>query len=602
MHFFGQKPVAARLAENKAEKAEKAENKAEKSEKSEKSVESPPPDVQTLDEMPLGKYGAQESAWPISGEQFRKHMQQMAELIVAYVRDPTKYKVLTTESFGFLYNKLPRTAPESSEPFDRIMTDVHEKILPGLMHWQSPNFHGYFACGQSYADMLAETLIAGLSVVPFAWISAPSITELEMVVINWFAQAIGLPPDFYFAEVATESKGGGVICNSSSEIIFVCVMAARTKCLRRLVNDKDPARREKEAHLLPKLVAYTNIEAHSSIEKACRMAMIPLKTVRPDEKHFGLTGELLERAIKEDVEAGRTPFYIHASFGTTNTAAMDKIDELAALAKKYNCWLHLDAAYAGNALICPEFRPLARGIELVDSMNCNMHKMLLTTVPMSFLWCRHKMDIENAFAVHPTYLKDQSETPAFRHWDSFTRIQLSRRSLALKGWFVMRSFGLKGLQEHMVRMADRFRELIKTDERYEFVGQPVLTLTAFRLRDGDPKEANRLTTGLCEYLNRSNQIFVTHAKPMGIDVVRVNFSHNFTTEEDVDASYRVLSELTEEYLAEATTISAHRCLANENTPINASPQVPSPRRPSPRLAMARARSPRSPRNLPPKKN
>ncbi|KAI6241424.1 Aromatic-L-amino-acid decarboxylase, protein [Aphelenchoides fujianensis] len=235
--------------------------------------------------------------------------------------------------------------------------------------------------------------------------------------------------------------------------------------------------------------------------------------------------------------------------------------------RKYGCWFHLDAAYGGGALLCPEYRHLAKGIEMVDSTNVNMHKasgsllstMLLCSVPMSFLWSRRKVDMENAFAVLSL------------------RIQLSRRSLALKGWFVMRMFGLKGMQEHvrrMVRMADRFRELIAKDERFEMVGKPILTLAAFRLRGEHTKENGQHTMELCDFLNRSHRIFVTHARPMGIDVIRVNISFNLTSEADIDESYAIISQLTDEFLAERPQFSSLRFVAREATPIAGSPATP----------------------------
>ncbi|KAI6194634.1 Aromatic-L-amino-acid decarboxylase-like protein [Aphelenchoides besseyi] len=565
------------------------------------------PDIQT-NELPMGKYGAREVLLPMRSEQMRQYMNQIVELIVEYVRNPQKYKVLTEEKFGFIYKKLPKQMPDDGEDFNKILADVYEKLLPGLLHWQHPQFHGYFACANSYPDLLADALINGLSVVPFAYISAPSIFELEMVVVNWFARALGLPQDFQFAEDAATSKGGGII----SRLFFL--MAARTRKLRELISDDHPNRREAEAHLLPRLVAYASSEAHSSIEKAALMAMIRIRPVRPSEDHFGLNGQLLQRQIKKDLAEGNIPFYIHGSLGTTNTSACDNLEELGKLAAEHKCWFHVDMAYGGNALICPEFRYLAKGIELVDSINCNMHKMLLCSVPMSFMWCRHKQHIEKAFAVHPAYLKDKSKSPNLRHWG----IPLSRRSLCLKGWFVMRTFGLNGMREHvrrMVKLADQFRTLIKNDGRFEFVGNPILTLTAFRLRDSKPEEANRLTLGLCEYLNRSNRIFVTHAKPMNIDVIRVNMSFNLANEEDVNDSYQILSELTEEFLAENSSFSAHRCLASEVTPIRGSPMVlTDPTLSSPLSPPSKSRTPFSPlyrnaasprssswRNLQPKK-
>ncbi|KAI6225736.1 Aromatic-L-amino-acid decarboxylase-like protein [Aphelenchoides besseyi] len=522
--------------------------------------------------LPKEKYGCRETYWPVNSDQFRVYMNQIVELIIEYVRRPHKYKVFTDKRFGFVYNNFPKDMPQTSEDFHKILESVYETILPGLLHWQHPQFHGYFGAGFSYPDILGETLASGLSVIPWAWLGSPSLAELEMVVINWFGRAIGLPADFYFAEDPTMSKGGGIISMSSSEIIFVCIMAARTKKLRELVSDKDPDRREKEAQFLPKLVAYTSAEAHSAIEKGALMSMVRIRPVRPSEEHFGLNGSLLDRQIKKDVANGLIPFYIHGSLGTTNTTACDNLEELGQIAQHYKCWFHVDAAYGGSALICPEYRYLAKGIELVDSLNCNMHKMLLCSVSMSFLWCRHKNDVQNAFAVHPTYLIHQAETPSFRHWG----IQLSRRALSLKAWFVFRTFGLKGMQEHvrrMARMASIFRELIKHDSRFELVGHPILTLTTFRLRGMETEEANKLTMGLCEYLNRSNRIFVTHAKPMNLDTIRVNISFNLTDEQDVDESYRILSELTDEYLSEQQTFSTYRYLAKAHTPIQGSPLV-----------------------------
>ncbi|KAI6203331.1 Aromatic-L-amino-acid decarboxylase [Aphelenchoides besseyi] len=449
--------------------------------------------------LPKEKYGCRETYWPVNSDQFRVYMNQIVELIIEYVRRPHKYKVFTASS---------------------LATSTISRLFRVLALF-SNTLNSLFSAGFSYPDILGETLASGLSVIPWAWLGSPSLAELEMVVINWFGRAIGLPADFYFAEDPTMSKA--------------------------------------------KLVAYTSAEAHSAIEKGALMSMVRIRPVRPSEEHFGLNGSLLDRQIKKDVANGLIPFYIHGSLGTTNTTACDNLEELGQIAQHYKCWFHVDAAYGGSALICPEYRYLAKGIELVDSLNCNMHKMLLCSVSMSFLWCRHKNDVQNAFAVHPTYLIHQAETPSFRHWG----IQLSRRALSLKAWFVFRTFGLKGMQEHvrrMARMASIFRELIKHDSRFELVGHPILTLTTFRLRGMETEEANKLTMGLCEYLNRSNRIF-------NLDTIRVNISFNLTDEQDVDESYRILSELTDEYLSEQQTFSTYRYLAKAHTPIQGSPLV-----------------------------
>lgn len=302
-----------------------------------------------------------------------------------------------------------------------------------MTHWHSPHFHAYFPTGNSYPAILADILSASLACIGFTWKASPACTELEMVMMDWLAKMIALPDHFLFS---SKGKGGGVIQGTASEATLVALLAARNRF---------------ESHTehidTSKLVAYCSEQAHSSVERAALLGDVTIHLVKPKDDSLSLDGESLLDAIKQDEMKGLYPFFIVATLGTTSTCAFDNLSEIASIATDKNLWLHVDAAYAGSSFICPEFRDKMAGIEFVDSFNMNPHKWLLVNFDCSTLWLKDASYVVDAFNVNPVYLQHemQGKVPDYRHW----QIPLGRRFRSLKMWFVFRTYGVKGLRQHI---------------------------------------------------------------------------------------------------------------------------------------------------------
>uniref|UniRef100_T1GSD2 Aromatic-L-amino-acid decarboxylase n=1 Tax=Megaselia scalaris TaxID=36166 RepID=T1GSD2_MEGSC len=317
--------------------------------------------------------------------------------------------------------------------------------MPGMVHWNHPKFFAYFSSGNSYPSVLGDLLSSALAPICFSWASCPASTELETIVLNWYGKALGLPEGFL--SDAPGSIGGGAY--------------------------KDQ---------LQNLIAYSSKEAHSSIEKAAKMALVKLKIIDTDSQGR-MRVDLLKAAIEKDIESGLTPFYVVATVGTTGAASFDNLTEIGKVCQEVpSIWFHVDGAYGGNSFILPEMRKFSEGLEYADSFNCNPNKLLLTTFDASAMWVKNVMTLKKALTVNPLYLQHEHDKAIdYRHYG----IPLSRRFRALKLWFVFRSYGIKGLQSYirnLMALAKKFEMLVKKDERFEVCNEVYLGLVCFRLR------------------------------------------------------------------------------------------------------------------------
>ncbi|KAI1694140.1 pyridoxal-dependent decarboxylase conserved domain-containing protein [Ditylenchus destructor] len=495
---------------------------------------------------------------PIKADQFRGYMQIATEFAIEYLNNTEAYSVTNDLKPGFLYKKIKKRMPAEADPFSVILNDIYDLILPGMTHWQHPRFHGYFPAGCSYPDIIAETIISSLAVVQFSWDSSPVFTELEVAMVNWLGRAIGLDESFLFLGNAERSIGGGALQPSSSDAVLIALLAARHRKLCAMVPKSDPNFRLKRAAILGKLVAYASGEAHTCIEKACELAMVRLRTIPTCSKKFNMRGEALEHEILKDLERGFIPFFIHATAGTTSLCAFDDLCEITAIAKKYSMWAHVDAAYAGGAMVCPEFRHLIKGVQYADSINMNMHKFMLVSTTCAILWTKDQAAIRATYEIEPVYLKKHHEEATdFRHWG----ISLSRRTKSLKMWILFRMYGLQNIQVYIRRLvghALHFRDYLKDDQRIEIVGETHLGLVCFRVKATDLQTANQKTIDLCEYINRSHRMLVTHAAPRQMDVIRVCMCQERLREIDVDKSWTILKELIDEFFNRGFDIPAKR--------------------------------------------
>lgn len=467
----------------------------------------------------------------MDSSEFRVRSNQLAECIVRYTQNVRTLPVNADVKPGYLTIYLPDSAPEDGEEWTKIMADVQDYIMPGMTHWQHPQFHAYFPCGNSYPSILGDMLASAFGSVGFSWVACPAFTELEVIMMNWIGKMLGLPEGFLFSP---SSNGGGVMQGSASECVLVCLLAARHKKLKEL-KKKNP--KTDEAILLSQLVAYTSQEAHSCVEKAAMIGFVKIRRLETDE-NYRLRGDILATAIKEDQEQGLTPFFVSATLGTTSCCSFDDLTELGPICEQENIWLHVDAAYAGNALICPEFRYLSQGLEYASSFNVNLHKWLLVNLDCSLMWVKNKTHLMEPLTVDPIYLQhnQSNESVDYRNWS----IPLSRRFRSLKLWFVIRKFGIQKLQDHIrnhVKLAKTIERWIRDDSRFEVMNEVQTGLVCFRLIG-----PNHLTETLLYFLNNSGNFFAVPAMLKGQYVIRLCVNGPCMGEADILRSWTIVSQ------------------------------------------------------------
>ncbi|HLO42548.1 MAG TPA: pyridoxal-dependent decarboxylase, partial [Phycisphaerales bacterium] len=416
-------------------------------------------------------------------DEFRRLGHQMVDWIAAYWERAENYPVLSRSKPGEIFDAIPEHAPEQgmdAHGWQSLFEDVEQTIMPGITHWQSPNFFAYFPANVSGPAVLGELLSAGLGVQGMLWQTSPACTELEMRVLDWLGEAIGLPEAFLWR---SRSVGGGVIQGTASEAALVAMIAARNRA--RAATGGDAQDRT--------LVAYASEQAHSSILKAALICGLckdasdkrSLRLVATGPDHAMNPAEL-ERLMNLDILSGDRPFFVCASVGTTSSTAVDRVDAIAAVINKVRIpaivgkpWLHVDAAHAGAACICPEHRWMLAGIEHADSVCFNPHKWLLTNFDCDCFWTRDHRAIVDAMSVTPEYLRNAATESGrvvdFRDW----QVPLGRRFRSLKLWMVIRHYGLEGLRAYIrehVGFAQLFESLVNGDGRFETCAPRTLNL------------------------------------------------------------------------------------------------------------------------------
>lgn len=427
----------------------------------------------------------------MSPEEFRYWGYKAVDWIVNYLENVEQFPVLSQVKPGDIRAKLPDTAPQQGESFEAILKDIDRIILPGLTHWQSPNFFAFFPSNISAPSILGELISAGMGVQGMLWATSPACTELETHVLDWLVDMLGLPSQF-----KSTGSGGGVIQDSASSASLVALLAARE--ISKADNNQ--------------LVAYTSTQAHSSIEKGVKIAGLPREHLRLVEvdSNYAMCPTALEQLVTADINAGLTPCYIAATVGTTSSNAMDPISQLGAIAKKYNIWLHVDAAMSGTAALCPEFRWIHQGLELADSYCFNPHKWMMTNFDCNCFYVRDRAKLIDSLSIMPEYLKNQAtasgEVIDYRDW----QIPLGRRFRSLKLWFVIRYYGIEGLQHYIrkhVNLAQEFAQWVKSDPNFELVTNPPLNLVCFRHKGGD-----KINQGILDRLNTEGKLYLSSTK------------------------------------------------------------------------------------------
>ncbi|XP_071635841.1 aromatic-L-amino-acid decarboxylase [Temnothorax longispinosus] len=456
-------------------------------------------------------------------EDYRKHGKEMVDYIADYLGDIRSRRVYPAVSPGYLRNVLPASAPVDGEPWEDIFADVEKCIMPGVTHWQSPHMHAYFPALNSPASLLGDMLADAVNCLGFTWASSPACTELETIVMNWLGKMIGLPEDFLHRPGG--SGGGGVIQTTASEATLVCLLAARTRAIRD-VQENDPDCLATEIN--SRLVAYCSDQAHSSVEKAGLIGLVRMRYIESDSE-LSMRGDALLEALTRDRAEGLLPFFVCATLGTTGACSFDNLKEIGPICQQNGLWLHVDAAYAGSAFICPEFRGWLQGVEFTDSIAFNPSKWLMVHFDCTAMWVKNSQALHRTFNVDPLYLKHENSGLAidYMHW----QIPLSKRFRALKLWFVIRNYGITGLQKHIregVRLAQKFEALVLADARFEIPAPRHLGMVVFRLRG-----ENTLTERLLKKLNSRGRLHCVPAALHGKYVIRFTVTSTNTTNEDI---------------------------------------------------------------------
>lgn len=429
---------------------------------------------------------------------------------------------------GEILERLEATPPEAGSAFETLFQDFQDIILPGITHWQHPRFFAYFAANSSPPSVLAEFLTSVLAAQCMLWQTSPAATELEMRMMAWLRQMIGLPEDFR-----------GVIQDSASSATLAAILTARERALDWKGNQQGLA-----GGLACRI--YTSVEAHSSIDKACWIAGIGqdnLVKVESSGPRRGLDVAALEAAILADRKAGLLPAGIVAILGGTSTGGCDDIAAIAGLAERYGLYLHVDAAWAGSAMICPEYRHLMAGAERADSFVFNPHKWLFTNFDCSAHFLRDPASLVRTLAIRPTYLETQGHDDIvnFSEWS----IPLGRRFRALKLWFVIRSYGVSGMQgliRQHIGWSQSLAERLGQEPDFEIVTPPVLSLFSFRYRPKEAEDLDSLNARLLAQINNEGRIYLTQTSVQDRFVIRFQVGQTDTQAADVDLAYKVITE------------------------------------------------------------
>lgn len=456
--------------------------------------------------------------------QFREYGRTMVDWIAEYYEKIESLPVLSQVKPGEIREKLPRDAPQQAEDFAAILRDISKVILPGITHWQSPNFFAYFPANVSGPAILGDMLSSALGVQGMLWATSPACTELETHVLDWLVPMLGLPKKFL-----SGGSGGGVIQDTASSSSLCAMLAARERATNYRSNRRG---------CNGQLVAYASNQAHSSIEKAAMVAGIGVENVRliAVDDRFAMRPDALAKQIAQDREAGLVPFFVSATVGTTSSNALDPLPALGAICRDNHLWFHVDAAMSGTAALCPEFRYIQDGIEFADSYTFNPHKWMFTNFDCNCFYVADRKALIDTLSIVPEYLRNQAtesgEVFDYRDW----HIPLGRRFRSLKLWFVIRYYGVEGLQFHVrqhVAMAQQFLEWVKQDERFEVAAPAPLNLVCFRHRNGDATNEE-----LMHRLNRSGDLYLTHTRLNDRFTLRFCVGQTNTTQRHVEQAWK----------------------------------------------------------------
>jgi len=471
-------------------------------------------------------------------KQFREEAHKLVDWMANYFEHVEEYPVKPDIEPDAVLDRLPADAPEEGEDFHTIFRDFQKTVMPGMTHWESPNFMAYFPANKSYPSVLAEMLTATLGAQCMSWATSPAATELEERMMEWLRDMTGLPSSF-----------SGVIQDTASTATLAALLMAREKVTDFEVNKTGfPGDRT--------FAVYCSGQTHSSIEKGVKIAGFGKNHLRkiPVDEEFAMQPEALEKAIRDDLQEGIKPACVVATLGTTGSTAIDPLPEIAKICGDYDIFLHVDAAYAGTALLLPEYRWMIEGgIEQVDSFVFNPHKWMFTNFDCSAFYVKDESLLVRTFEIYPEYLRTAEDVRVknYRDWG----IPLGRRFRALKLWFVIRSFGVEGLREKIryhISLAQNLKTEIENDDRFELLAPAPLNLLCFRYRPpylSDEEILDELNERLLERVNRTGRLYITHTRLNGHYTLRMVIGNTNVQKRHVDDAWELVRRTAEELVS-----------------------------------------------------
>ncbi|MGH8868244.1 MAG: pyridoxal-dependent decarboxylase [Actinomycetes bacterium] len=475
-----------------------------------------------------------ETAPHMTPDEFRRYGREVVDWVADYWERVGSLPVLSRVEPGDVRAALPDHPPERPEPFADVLADLDRVVVPGLTHWQHPRFFGYYPANASGPAVLGDLLASGLGVQGMLWSTSPASTELETHVVDWLAGLLGLPEPL---------RANGVVQDSASSATLVALLAG----LFRASGGAHPT-----AGVDDRAVVYASTQTHSSAEKAVRIAGLGtdrLRLVDVDPKTQAMLPDTLRDAVEADLAAGLRPAVVIATIGTTSTGAVDPVGPIGEITRAHGMWLHVDAAYAGVAAVCPEFRWLHDGLEHADSYCANPHKWLLTNFDCDTFWTADRASLLGALSVLPEFLRNRAtESGAVidhRDWG----IPLGRRFRALKLWLVLRWYGAEGLRAHIrthVGHAQAFASWVRADPRFEVVAPHPLSLVCFRLAESEPGSesgADEATRALLDRLNAGGEVFCSHTTVNGRYAIRMAIGATQTERRHVEEAWATVRRL-----------------------------------------------------------
>jgi len=461
-------------------------------------------------------------------EEFRKQLHELADWIADFRQNIESLRVAPNDKPGAILAALPAQAPEQGEPFEKILADVDRLIVPGLVHWGHPMFLGYFGWTTTALGILGEIITAPLNVNAMTWRTSPAATELETLVIDWLRQWMHLPKDF-----------DGVVYDTASVGVMHALAAAR--------EDAAPSTRKRGlvGAGAPVFRIYASEQAHSSAEKAAIALGLGEENVQrvPVDAEFRMDAAALREMIAQDGQRNFQPLAVVATVGTTSTAAVDPVPEIAKVCHENRMWLHIDGAYGAGFAILPECKSLTDGWSDADSIVVNPHKSLFVPLDFSVLYVRNLERLRRVFTLIPEYLRGDTVEAQKNYMDY--GIQLGRRFRALKAWVIWRSLGRTGMVARMreqIRLANLLARWIKTDDRFELAAPVSMGVVCFQFVGGDQNEIDRLNSQIVERINAAGRAYLTQTKLRGRTVMRIGLGNVLTTEQHLRDAWELIQK------------------------------------------------------------